>query len=814
VDAKLKLLMVLLIPVLIWGSVNSLNYKKVKIYLSGYKDITLLAQQGFAMDDARFDKKENSISIFLNDNEFEILKSMGLRYNILIDDWHKYYSTISKSSETEDRHSLQKSSELFGVSGFGYGSMGGHYTLKEVNDKLDSIHLQYPLLTTEKFQIGTSVENRPIYAIKISDNPDESESEPQVLFTALTHAREPQGMMNTIYYMYYLLENYGKDPEVTYLINNRQIFFVPLVNVDGYEYNRSIEPNGGGMWRKNRRSPDGIDLNRNYGYMWGSDDIGSSPSQYSEVYRGSSAFSEPETQAIRDFCNSHNFKVAFNYHTYGNLLVIPWGYSNTETPDSAIYNEFSSDVTRYNKYTWGVGTGTVGYTTNGDADDWMYGEQTTKNKTISFTPEVGNDNDGFWAPKSRILPIAEENLFPNLYLTWVAGGYVNLLSYSLNKQNFIPGDVITLTANFKNKGLSRIDNVSAQIISLSPDIVINNPNLDLGSVSSRTEVGFPSAFTFTISPSANLRDPVKLNIKTFAGDVTMSSDTISFLLGIPQYAFEDSANDINKYWSTSGNGNWTQTTSTFHSSPDCYTESKNGNYLNNADVEMTLKDEISLSDFANPVFTFWTKYDIEPNFDYGIVKFSTDNGTSWFTLPGKYNNLSTGNFQPAGEYVYDGTQTNWVKEEINLSSLIGMQVKIKFEFHSDQYEVRDGWYIDDIALIHYVKEQVGVPDKDKLDFVLEQNYPNPFNPSTTIKYSIPTSLLSPSPYQGEGHRERLVTLKVYNILGREVATLVNKEQSPGNYSVDFNATSLSSGVYFYQLKAGNFIETRKLVLMR
>ncbi len=115
---------------------------------------------------------------------------------------------------------------------------------------------------------------------------------------------------------------------------------------------------------------------------------------------------------------------------------------------------------------------------------------------------------------------------------------------------------------------------------------------------------------------------------------------------------------------------------------------------------------------------------------------------------------------------------------------------------------------------------------EPLDFKLEQNYPNPFNPTTIIKYSIPVSIVIPNPRRGE-ESQRIsppprrsrndntnVTLKVYDILGREVATLVNKLQKPGNYSVRFNAGSLPSGIYFYRLKAGDLTITKKMILLR
>src|SRR3990167_4545160 len=188
--------------------------------------------------------------------------------------------------------------------------MGGFYTFNEVVAQLDTMRLLYPNLITVKDSTGSSIEGRTIWAVKISDNPDVNENEPQVFYNALTHANEQQGMMTVLYFMYYLLENYGTDPEVTYLVDNRELYFVPVINPDGYAYNEQISPNGGGMWRKSRRNNGGgifgVDLNRNYGFNWGYDNIGSSPYPQEWNYRGAGPFSEPESQAIRNFCINKN----------------------------------------------------------------------------------------------------------------------------------------------------------------------------------------------------------------------------------------------------------------------------------------------------------------------------------------------------------------------------------------------------------------------------------------------------------------------------------------------------------------------------
>ena len=116
---------------------------------------------------------------------------------------------------------------------------------------------------------------------------------------------------------------------------------------------------------------------------------------------------------------------------------------------------------------------------------------------------------------------------------------------------------------------------------------------------------------------------------------------------------------------------------------------------------MTLTNSINLTSYTNPRLVFWTKYDIESNWDYGQVDVSTNNGSTWFPLEGQYTEPGVGSFQPNGEPLYDGMQTNWVREEINLASYKAAQNKIRFQLNTDGYIERDGWYVDDIAIIIY-----------------------------------------------------------------------------------------------------------------
>ncbi|MCH7721906.1 MAG: T9SS type A sorting domain-containing protein [Bacteroidetes bacterium] len=158
------------------------------------------------------------------------------------------------------------------------------------------------------------------------------------------------------------------------------------------------------------------------------------------------------------------------------------------------------------------------------------------------------------------------------------------------------------------------------------------------------------------------------------------------------------------------------------------------------------------------------------------------------------------------EYGNTGLRSTFVPENDSLKVIIDLYNLI----HRSEFLER--------VLIHFGLEDPTNIIDDNADqpntFYLHQNYPNPFNPSTKIKFTIPTSPLNPSPYQGEGNRGRLITLKVYDVLGNEIATLVNEVKPAGIYEVDWDASRFSSGVYFYQLNAGSFVETKKMILLR
>ncbi len=451
-------------------------YYEVRIYISTQEHVIQLAQQGLILPEAKFEK--SSVVTVLNESDMEILKKSGFAYEVIVEDLVAEFNNRPTLSKGELLVLERQMKDKFDIEGFGYGSMAGFYTWPEINSKLDSMHLQYPSLTLAKDSIGCTLQNRPIYAIKISANPAVNDpNKPEVLYTAMLHAREPQAMMCLMYYMYYMLENYGTNDEVTYLLDHRQLWFIPCCNPDGYEYNRQTNPSGGGMWRKNRwiganGTTYGVDLNRNFGYMWGYDNNGSDPDSNDDTFRGRTAFSELETQAVKNFTNNHHFRAALNYHTYSSILIYPWGYIDALTPDSARFTYYARTMTQFNNYDYGNSSQLL-YAVNGSSDDWMYGDITSERPRIfAMTPEVGTT--GFWPSQSEIFPLAQENLFPNLYLSKIAGPYAEIIDTFFNQPAYLPGDSGIYSVYLQNIGVSDDANYEYRFLSESPYITVQN----------------------------------------------------------------------------------------------------------------------------------------------------------------------------------------------------------------------------------------------------------------------------------------------------------------------------------------------------
>jgi hypothetical protein len=304
-------------------------------------------------------------------------------------------------------------------------NLGEYHTYAEMQASLTSLTNTYPALA-ELQTMGTSIEGRDIPVIHITGGVSTARVKPEVLLMGNIHARELMAVEIPLRFAEYLLVNYGTDPDVTAMVDTRDIYIAPMLNPDGHVY---VENNHAGdwwtWWRKNRRNNGGgsygVDLNRNFSYEWGYDDVGSSPIPSSELYRGTAPFSEPETQAIESFCAAHDFTIAFSYHSYGDLLLYPWGYAYTYTVDHELFHTLGQRFTVENQYLAGNTAEGAIYITNGGSDDWAYGETLTKPSFLCFTPEVNTfEEGGFGPPESLIVPTFDETLPMNMRLLELA----------------------------------------------------------------------------------------------------------------------------------------------------------------------------------------------------------------------------------------------------------------------------------------------------------------------------------------------------------------------------------------------------------
>ncbi len=395
---RLPLILILLVTIAVVATAADNKLMQLRLYLDTKADYLKLP----ALHLDQVYQRDNYIEVIADEAKFARIRDAGIRTEIVHDDVVAFLQ--SRLDVSKD--------------------MGGYKTLDEINTYIDAVVDEHRNTVAPKLNIGYTIEGRPIWAIKVSDNPTVDEDEPEILFHAAIHAREVITPEVCLAILDTLTDYYGIDPHITELVNTREIWFVIPVNPDGYYHNQVIEPNGGGMWRKNRRNNGdgsfGVDLNRNYGYMWGYDDDGSSPYPSDPTYRGTGPFSEPESQNMRDFIASRQFVITMDYHSHGNLILWPWGYDYILCPENNLFAALGDSMaTLTGGYAPSPITGL--YLVNGSTVDWGYGEQMIKNKNYAFTIEVGGYSDGFWPPLDRIEPLVAENMEPALFLIEMAG---------------------------------------------------------------------------------------------------------------------------------------------------------------------------------------------------------------------------------------------------------------------------------------------------------------------------------------------------------------------------------------------------------
>ncbi len=700
-----------------------MQYSQVKISLDSENTLSKLKTLGIdLMCGAHHDHAHKSIELVLSSYELGLLQGADLKYSILIEDLSKHtkerlQKQLPKAQEQLEENKEKSKHNPGQVSGctpfefpvpenFELGSMGGFTTYAEFLTALDAMKTAYPELISTKASISetqTTIEGRPIYFVRISDNPEIDEDEPEVLYSGIHHAREPVSMMSLLYYMWYLLENYASDPEIKDLIDNMELYFIPMINPDGYLYNEATHPEGGGNWRKNRRNNGnntfGVDINRNYGFNWGIDDEGSSDFPGSNTYRGPAPFSEPETQMMRDFILDHDFKVAVNNHVYSEYILHPWGTEDSmPEEDEALYKVMGEHMTRDNRYYYGQ-THFVIYDVNGDSNDWCYGEQEEKDKIFAFTPEIGLQSEGgFWPDPDLIVPQCQEQMH-----SFLSAAYFSMPFAILYDNTALNVNTAAPELRFVLEQISAVEGeYTISVEALSDHVLqIETQVLQSTTMQGHSFQEFTTHFELDeekMVPGELIEFQVTLN----NGVYDIHSEIISkYYYAIPMVEEDGEEGGLGNW-----DGDWIISASESHSGSFSFTESEGINSFGEKILEYGDPLDLSGIDFA--FVEYFMKYDIQHQYDYVSFEAST-NGVSWSPLCGKYSKAGSDSFvtghppsgQPEHAPIYDGRKDAWIREEIDLSDYLGEETVYlrMYSYTSSFYDNEQGFYFDDFRII-------------------------------------------------------------------------------------------------------------------
>ncbi len=745
-----------------------------------------------------------------------------------------------------------------------------YHTYDEIKAEIDSLQSIYPDWVLVDSIGVTLTDSLPIWAVKLSDNVQVDEDEPAVLYVGQCHAEEVLGVEITMYMINDILEHYYQTPWLSAL----EMWFIPTINPEGLQV---VMDDWDITFRKNKRDNnlngifdydpvpgfdiDGVDLNRNYSFNWVHGDTFLCPygEERYDYYRGPAAFSEGGTIAVRELAKKQHFIFSINWHSsrtgnFSEKLFYSFEWEGDKcSPDFAVNQIIGETVAGLIENQGGTGhyEPSPSHGRKGNAHDWFY----QAHGTIQLLIECGTSNiqppapivddtcercseGAYWLLNRAIgyqtnaamltghicdaitkEPIAAEVIVEGYDASYFAPRLSDEL-YGRFWRVLNPGtyNIKIVKKGYKDSTLNNVTiNNSCQtdlgIIELQPLAEANysgiitcgqNPvpaEIIVFDIENDTIHSENGEFNFTSYEGEHtvwimadncvpLIDTLNVVGGTFVWDIELKPDTVHF--------YEDWENGTNG-WEIIGDWDIIEDA---HTGNYSLTDSPDEFYSSNSTVMITTSNPISLTDAEDDaIFSFWQKYYTEWDNDICLVEISTD-GNNWEQI-----------------YSISGVYQSWHRILLPLKNWIGGSILIRFKLTTDATLTDPGWTIDDIKIISSAK--TGIDDNafflsNRLK--LYQNYPNPFpakggsrcisgNPTTKIRYSIP--------------KDSAVELKIYNIKGELVKTLVNEKMLAGFYNVVWNGkddqgNEVASGIYFYKIRTdkSQYIRTKKMLLLR
>ncbi|KQC13839.1 MAG: hypothetical protein APR63_07210 [Desulfuromonas sp. SDB] len=400
------------------------NEMLVRVYASDYQQLNQIQLKSLDIAGREY---QQYFDLVITPDQFSNIISSGLDYEVITDNLTAYQEQFR----------------------------GSYHSYTETNNILRNYATTYSNICVLD-SIGQSYQGRWIYCLKISDNPGyEDPSEPGVLFDGLHHSREWATIEVILFYADTLLTGYGSDPDITNLVNNNEIWLIPIMNPDGYEYDYP----GQNMWRKNRKpfgGSTGTDLNRNYNGALNGDPDGDwgvvppnasmSNNPSSTTFCGAYAGWGDAVYWMMEFYRNHDINANITYHSYAEEIIWPWAYNTSiKTPDSTAYefiaNQLSSRIQRLNGGNY-VASGSL-YPNTGTTRTWVYGYHhfICGTSCLAYTIEVGTS---FYQPTGDLDDIVRENWDGAMYLAQMADSIRdNLLARVPSPQVDIPDSATT-----------------------------------------------------------------------------------------------------------------------------------------------------------------------------------------------------------------------------------------------------------------------------------------------------------------------------------------------------------------------------------
>ena len=579
----------------------------------------------------------------------------------------------------------------------GRGTWDAYMNLDQLIAFINNLATTHPGLC-EVIDIGNTIQGRDIWVLHITGAG--AGPKPAVFYHGLQHCREWISGPVVLYLADYLVNNYGTDPCVTALVDRTDFYLAPCVNPDGYVYTWTTDR----QWRKNRRlnagGSYGVDLNRNWGYQWGYDNSGSSPTPSDLTYRGTGPFSEPETQALRDFIMAHSTLRAYmDYHSYSQLILWPWGYACSTVPEpdattfSLLGNEIQALLYGVHGVTYTPSPICLGlYAANGGSADWVYGNQ----GKFGFSIELRDTGTyGFVLPPEQILPTCQENLPAILRLSEWASSDVSFRFSTPPPQQITAGSATTVAVQIIPQFSTVAPGTAKMFYRYDPAGPYLETALTPGL--NNTYQGVLPATNCTSTPQ------YYFSVQSAGGQTLLSPECAptqfytAAMVGA-NAAFYTNNLDSNPGWTaqtawafgtpTGGAGDHGGPDPTSgHTGSNVYGYNLTGSYTNNMTTEKHLTSTaISCTGRTGVKLSFWRWLGVEqPSYDHAYVRVS-NNGTTFTTI---WQNTAT---------VDD---RGWVYQEFDISAQADNQPTVYLRWTmgtTDGAWTYCGWNIDDIRL--------------------------------------------------------------------------------------------------------------------